>query len=140
MHRWLLVLLVALLPLRGWVGEAMAGQMLQQRLAVIEAASAGAQTLAAASEDCHGHAAKPHGPMLQGHGPEHAAAPDTGPASDWQSEGSLCASCQMCSAVALLLPVDAPLSAPAVSQPRPLGLARLSLSAERAQLFKPPIS
>ena len=50
MHRWLLLIMIALLPLRGWVGDAMAGDMIEQRLAV-------AVQTAEVVHDCPGHEA-----------------------------------------------------------------------------------
>lgn len=158
MYRWLLVLLIALLPLRGWVGDAMAGQMLEQRLATVAAGAqahggagapmhpmppmhhAGAAAGPAMHDDCAGHAIAPAG--VAAAVPPEAGAPasDLNLASEWQSDCPTCASCQVCSAVALLLPAAPPVAAPALSQPRPHGLPRLGLSAERAGLFKPPIS
>ena len=84
----LVLLLVLMLPVRGWLGEAMAGEMLHLPATVLAA---------------HADHASPHG-----HGPhadcaEHAhasgAQPDAKPAFD--ADCRTCASCQACSAVAL---------------------------------------
>jgi hypothetical protein len=57
MHRRLLLLLVAALFLRAWVGEAMAGQMLVQQLQGAGAAVTAAQALPLHGPDCPGMAA-----------------------------------------------------------------------------------
>jgi hypothetical protein len=122
MHRWLLLVMIALLPLRGWVAEAMAGEMLEQRVAM-----AAVQDVAAhqPAHDCMGH--------------------DTGtaqPAGEQAAHGAdcpTCASCQVCSAVALGFAAQ-PQAAVGYSQPRPHSPDRAHRSAERAQAFKPPIS
>jgi hypothetical protein len=120
MHRWLLLLMIALLPLRSWVGDAMAGDMMVQHLA------ATAQT-AQAAHDCPGHAA--------------ASDAQTPPAHETAlpADCANCASCQVCSSVALALPVHR-LPALPFLQPRPTGPAAVHASAERIQAFKPPIS
>jgi hypothetical protein len=129
MHRWLLVLLVALLPLRGWVGDAMAGQMLQQQLAAAVAAvpaGQGHHPGANAHADCMGH---------------QAPAADAGVALDGSptADCPTCASCQACSSVALASVAPAPMAA-RFSQPPPASFDRAHASAERASAFKPPIS
>jgi hypothetical protein len=60
-----LALMIALLPLRGWVGDAMAGQMLQQQLAAINSEAADVDFTSASGsfnasvalhgQDCEGH-------------------------------------------------------------------------------------
>lgn len=49
MHRWVLVLMLVLLPLRGWAGDAMAGRMLAQE-------AAGSHEMA----ECMGHGEPAH--------------------------------------------------------------------------------
>jgi hypothetical protein len=122
MHRWLLLVMIALLPRRGWVGDAMAGQMLDQRLAAIESVQAAAAP-ALAHEDCMGHAA-----------PSENSAP-----AAQQADCPTCASCQVCSSVAMVFSA-------AAMQPVPLGstlptaLVHRFASAEPAPALKPPIS
>ena len=114
--------MIVLLPLRGWVGDAMAGQMLQQQLAGVASASAQVGP-SVAHEDCMGHAA-----------PADEAATPASPA-----DCPTCASCQVCSPVALAFDATMPrpltLVAPVPASP----LARFA-SAEPAPAFKPPIS
>lgn len=125
MRRWLVLLLVLLLPMRAWVGEAMAGEMLHLPAAVMAA----------------GHAAEAppqgHGPHADCAGHAHAsgAQPDAQPAFD--PDCRTCASCQACSAVALAaqLPVRA---AASFSHPQPQAVPLAFSSAEPHLAFKPP--
>ncbi len=125
MHRWLLILLIALVPLRGWVGEAMAGQMLAQQLDAIESVAASA----------HAERAAGHSDTQMAAHDCHSAAPLAAPA-----EGSCasCVQCQVCSVLVL----------PAAAEPAPAGAGQAVPpsrgahfdSAPPAPLFKPPIS
>jgi hypothetical protein len=130
MRHWLLLVLVLLLTLRGWVGDAMAGQMLHQRAAPV----------AAQAVDQHQHAHSDA--TAQGHGhdcDQHAQAPAATGGAQPQSgtDCSTCASCQMCSSVGLAPPlaVEAPTG---FSQPVPQTVQRTYASAEPALAFKPP--
>ena len=141
MQRRLLLLLVCLLALRGWVGEAMAGEMLRQHLAAapgMPAAHAMAQP-GASSDDCRdgiGHASQP---AMQ-HG-EHHATGTAGPAAGASAADDCptCASCQVCSSVGLGVAV-ATLPAGAFSQAPPATVPARHPSAERVPAYKPPIS
>lgn len=130
MRRWLLVFLVLLLPLRGWVGEAMAGQMPQERMAHVQVAKGGVHA--------HGSEAAEHHHQ-DGHGPSHACPGVAGPGDTGATHGDCgtCASCQVCSSVALssTVPVIAPTR---FSQPRPETPQRAYTSAESLLAFKPP--
>lgn len=120
MHRWLLLVMIALLPLRGWVGSAMAGEMLEQRVAAVAA-----QGQQQPDHDCMGHGAS-------------APVPADEPTA-MGADCPTCASCQVCSAVALAFAVQPPESS-RYSQPPPDSPDRAHRSADRAQAFKPPIS
>lgn len=110
MRRRMLLVLVILLCLRGWVGEAMAGQMLGQQLQVAQAA--------AAMPDCPGHAAM-------------AAA---GEESD-----SSCGSCLQCQACSLhALPAAAPVLRARGVTAAPPAPPQSFVSAEPVRGFKPP--
>lgn len=136
----LLALLIALMPLRGWAGDAMATRMVAaavvQQSPVAQAGGTHADTPGAPAHD---HVlADPAGvqtvaPDCAGHG--------TAPASS-SSDTSHCQSCVVCQAcysVALLLPVDAgDLSRIATVVPQ--SAAPSFNSAERALRLKPPIS
>lgn len=125
MRRWFVLLLIALLPLRGWVGEAMAGEMLGQHVAA--AAATQAQQAQAHSHDCMGH----------------QAAADLGGEQETVQSASgdcpTCASCQVCSSV--VLSVDAArLPAAAFGNTLVPRMGTRFASAEPAPAFKPPIS
>jgi hypothetical protein len=128
--RWFLVLMMLVLPLRGLVGDAMAGEMLAMHMAGAAAASqVTAQAAPAAHHECMDHAGS-------------ASMGGEAPASEPVQAGAdcpTCASCQACSAVALTLPpapalpVAAPRAPPASSDTR-------FASTVPAQGLKPPIS
>lgn len=127
MRRWFVLVLIALLPLRGWVGEAMAGEMLAQHLAAPKIVASGQASMGAdGHQDCMGHAL----PSDAGHP---AASPQPG------SDCPTCAQCQACSSVALALPPA--LSLPPVAPSVVPGEAPAHFaSAEAARGLKPPIS
>ena len=117
MRRWLLFTLIAVLCLRAWAGEVMAGQMLAQHLH--------AATVAAAQAE-------------GGHAPDCMAsmAGQEGDAADGMACGS-CLHCQDCSITAL--PAVAPAVQAALPQ-APQTHARVAFaSAEPLQRLKPPI-
>lgn len=135
MRHWFFVLLIMLLPLRGWVGDAMAMQMALpgQHHAPVAGAmqhadgdSGAAHTqvnsvTASAAGDCGGH----------------TAAQDTGDESD-TVHCEACAMCQTCHTVAVLPPAE--FSAVAqVSPTSPPATMQVFASAERALFLKPPI-
>jgi hypothetical protein len=128
MRRWLLLLVVLLLPLRGWMGDAMAGQMLQHSAAdmnVHASAVAGAEH-AAPVHDCADHA---HAAPAPAH--EQQAQPEAG------TDCRTCASCQVCSSVALS-PTPTAVAASAFSHPRPQTVQLAYASADTGLFFKPP--
>ena len=128
MRRWLLILVVLLLPLRAVVGSAMAGQMLQPH----------GQADATAVHHAHAATGAPHAPA---HDCEHAAPAAGEAADDTQPQAGgdcpTCASCQVCSSVALFPDT---FQAPVVgfSQPPPQALQGTYASAEPLLAFKPP--
>jgi len=129
MVRWLVLLLIALLPLRGWVGDAMAGQMLVQQIAAAQAGGAPAS-----------HAAPHHHAAAMDHDcMNHGVAPEAAPAAQSPQDCPTCASCQVCSAVALVFDATAPPLSHAPSA-TPSWAGHGYPSAERAPAFKPPIS
>jgi hypothetical protein len=119
MHRWLLVLMIALLPLRGWVGEAMAGQMLAQQLHTANSSVMQADAMA----DCPGHPAAAQAPS------DKAADPTC----------TSCAHCQACSTVALQPAPARALPAPTTYALPATGAAHFA-SALPVPALKPPIS
>lgn len=121
MRRFVLLILVAVLCLRVWAGEAMAGHMLAQQVAAA-AASAPAEPAPAMVE---------HAPDCPG------ASADTAPAAG-HADCSSCLSCQDCSLNAMTMAFGAQLFA----QPAPLTPARhfYFASADPRPGFKPPIA
>ena len=140
MRRLLLVLMLVLLPLRGWVGDAMATQMAAPAL-VQQTAGAGVAGIHTHNADTPTH---PHSGLSQadtattatdcaGHTGSGSSSPAD--ALDCQS----CVACQACHTVALAVPVhiDTELSkAPG----EPLSVVSRFTSADRALGLKPPIS
>jgi len=125
-----LALMIALLPLRGWVGDVMAVELAQQSVAGPHPAMAGA---ASALADCH----EGHGEHA-GHAPMAQPAPHAQPGDEHAADCGTCTVCQICHSVALTavlprLPAAVlPMAAPRTSQPQ-------YASAERVQGDKPPI-
>lgn len=124
-----LALMIALLPLRSWAGDAMAVE------AAAPALGGPAPAGQAAMDDCHQN----HG-QAAGHAMGHEAAPaDTTQDEHTGADCGTCTACQICHSVALtavlpqaLAPV-LPAAAPRSSQPR-------YASAAPAPGLKPPIS
>ena len=121
MRRWLLLLMIALLPLRGWVGEALAGQMIEQQ--VHAAASAAQEAMheqhAAAHDDCAG---------------DESASP-----THDHADCSTCAGCQACSAAMLVGLVASP-RVQRFTLPLPAAFEPSHREAGPQSPFKPPIS
>mgnify|MGYP000889993071 CR=1 FL=1 len=139
MRRWLLVTLVLLLTVRGWVGDAMAGEMLATRLA---AASEGTAVVAqhGAHNEASTTAAEPdcHGVMPVALPPAADDPADAQPAAS-HADCPTCSACQICSAVGVLLP-NAPRLPAALAQPVPVARLAVITSIAPVALFKPPIS
>jgi hypothetical protein len=117
MRHFVLALMIVLLPLRGWVGDAMAMQM-----------SAGAleATAVAAQKDTE------HVHCLEQASSSEEAAPAT-------ADCNTCTSCQICHSIALT-PTLLTLATVPMPVAQPQAGAPLFASAERALGFKPPIS
>ncbi len=129
-------LMIALLPLRGWVGDAMA--MTPEAHAMPASHPGHTPVVHADLADCHGHAdmADCHGHPGMAHA-DHGTpeAHDAHAATDCGS----CSACQICHSVALapMLPAFAADVQPASA---PQSATRELASAERAPGYKPPIS
>ena len=117
MRIWLLVILIALLPLRSWAGDAMAGQLLAQQLAAATQAEA-----AAPMADCPGHAAM-----------------DAADAGTDAGASACCEQCQLCSSVSPRLAVGVALEPP-LTHARPIAAQPRFASASSLRLLRPPIS
>lgn len=142
MRHLILALMIALLPIRGWVGDVMATEMASGRTAhivtgtdnAIETIADHAHTAGAKDNFDHGSAAQQMMVVLtdcEGNGH------DSSPAEHASCEA--CAACQSCHTVALspTAAVASPMLTPLASPSSPL--ARFA-SADAAQGQKPPIS
>lgn len=120
MRLFLLTLMIALLPLRGWMGDAMT---LERSVSEHDA-----MTVASVQDNCH---------QISQHG-MHEAATTSDPAHA-QDDGDSCTDCQICHSIALATTL---LSTPTLQarMPQPLVLNRLHASADPAPGFKPPIA
>lgn len=114
-------ILIALLPLRSWAGDAMAIQMAAQTIPAT-AASPNSE-----HADCMEHAAMA----------DDGATHDKAPTADGHC--NTCAACQACSAVALVFP-DTAVALAALHHSVPQWTAVRFTSADRALGQKPPIS
>ena len=134
MRRWFFVLLILLLPLRGWVGDAMAMQM---ALPGQHAPASGPMQHADGhSEPAHAHLSPVALAAADDCG-EHTTAQDPGDESD-SAHCEACAMCQTCHTVAVLQPAVL-LATGQVSPTPPAGNMHGFVSADRALLLKPPI-
>lgn len=137
MRRILFLLMIALLPLRGWVGDAMALQMvlpggLAHTAVHASAPGSDAQAHGGAAADQHRHLATtaPRGDCT-----DHALGGTTEPDSHCKT----CTVCQTCHTVAITVPAtgtegtEPPAALPVLADSR-------FASADRAPGFKPPIS
>lgn len=123
----LLALMIALLPLRGWVGDVMA----------MEPSMQGPGAHAVVMPDCHeAHTmATPH----QGHAMAGADKAAVSPDGAAQADCGSCSLCQICHSVALA-PVLPQLPAARLPSAAPTSGQPLYVNAERALGDKPPIS
>lgn len=123
MRLWVLVLAIVLLPLRGWVGDAM-------MLAPAQSATAGHAMHAMQSADAHdmhaAHLVMDAGATHDGTDSPHAAH-------------TTCDTCQFCHSVAVTAWPEVPMPFAAIAHMPVAGAMRFA-SAEAAQGFKPPIS
>jgi len=131
MVRWLLILLMAVLPLHGWAGATLsvARALGHDAPAAVHATLSHAQAVAEAGRvdpDCLEHGAAPH------HGGAAQGGDDTGACPT-------CPACHACSPAALVSAMIEAAS-PAFGTPRPDGASSRFASAEPAPGFKPPIS
>ncbi len=124
----LLALMIALLPLRGWVGDVMAMERVAQGLTTTQAA--------AAPGDCH-EAMASHGHASAQHD-DHPSVADQGSA-DFGGDCGGCTACQICHSVALAGTFSLTSTAASATS-APQTQARLHASIARAPGFKPPIS
>jgi hypothetical protein len=133
MRIWLLVLMIALLPVRGWLGNAMAVDMASQ--AVAKAQKAGSPVPANVVIDAEA--------SMPADCPMHAQSADTAAAAIDAEAGSVhcnaCDTCELCLALATSTWSDAATLAFA-PHAAPLATGYRFTSADRFSSFKPPIS
>ncbi len=132
MRRLVLILMLVLLPLRGWVGEAMAMQMLAQHVFAT-------QNVAALADEISVEATFDAEMQADCHGDSHVPAVATAPADSSSSACGTCPLCQMCHSVAAPAPFTS-VPTPWLPHVQPTtGSARYA-SAPAAFALKPPIS
>lgn len=119
-----LAFMIALLPLRSWVGDAMAMGLGSHAMTAAQA-----EVMPPAAADCHDHSG--HAPVLDHLAAQHSEAHD-------QDCGS-CSACQICHSVALASALPSYTPSPLPDVP-PASATRQLASAERAPGYKPPIS
>ncbi len=142
MRHLMLALMIALLPLRGWVGDAMATEMASGMVA-----AAGPHT-SASHPHAGGAEAGTHDHMTMD-SPEHMAMPDcaghgalAGSAQDNVSHDDHCGSCDSCQTCHTVALFDGA-GASASTWPTPMAPASIEarfISADAALNQKPPIS
>ena len=134
MRHLVLALVILLLPLRGWMGDAMATSMAAGQLTVLQAAQKKAATAATENMASHAHEV---GAMVHDCGMQSMDAADS--ADDSGMDCASCASCQACHTVALSPVAEKSIATfnPA-SQPDAATLPFASADAALSQ--KPPIS
>jgi hypothetical protein len=138
MRRLILAVMIILLPLRGWMGDAMAVEAVTgtpiaiQSIAVDAHPTSGITYFGADS----GHQGLRAGP---GQCPDHASAPAGGDDGDTSAHGLACTLCQVCHTVAMNADATplATLPLPALAPEAPF---HRFTSALPARGLKPPIS
>lgn len=141
MRHLLLALMIVLLPLRGWVGDAMAMQLLpgttQAPQHTLHSMAHSSATMTAHGAEAHAHPAA----RAQGNCPDHATMTQAPAEQSQQADSgdcSTCVACQICHSVALT-PVTLHLGASLLPASPPAASSHAYFSAERALGFKPPI-
>jgi hypothetical protein len=131
MRRFLIVLMIALLPLRSWAGDlmgvSMSTQMLTTASANIAAKHADAKHASADMKDCADHAGL------------HSAATSGDPEGTDDAHCKTCVTCQICHSV-LLVDIALPTSVAPVPERLKAPSDATFVSATLADSAKPPIS
>ena len=143
MRHWLLVLLIALTPLRGWATDVMAVAVAtpEQHRAVVQGHSASTLFAAAAGPTDRVRAGTPHADCI-GHPDDGAVTPGDADSPQDGDSAAHCAPCsayQLCSSAALVVLIGIAPLIPAF-QVVPVALRTAFTSVEPARGFKPPIS
>lgn len=144
MQRWFLILMLVLLPLRGWSAQLMGVQMGAMQMGAMQMASAQTVTKPMAAHADMSAADMPADcPMHLASITSSPTPSPTPPASDAQaavadSNHPTCQACQLCMPLALL--TSEPLNLGGQHSPLPLPQAQMRfVSAELPQVAKPPI-
>lgn len=133
MRRLIFILMIALLPLRGWMGEAMATEMAAMHLIANKTANTPASAIFNAENSVHPSFAIPASSALPADCEVHAdMAPDT------SKSNQSCTHCQACHAAGLVSTVQIN-SGQTTHNPSPHAHASLFTSANIALSQKPPI-
>lgn len=144
MRRLMLVLMIALLPIRGWVGDVMATEMVSVHVNAAGIAAtadvskadrlpSGMNQVMGGHSECDGHMAT--SPALD----SLTTAPSTEPRAATDDSCSTCTTCQVCHTVAVAADSVATTAVPGAHTTVARPEARFA-SAEAALGFKPPIS
>jgi hypothetical protein len=128
MRHYLIILMIALLPLRSWAGDVMAVSMATQ-VVTSAGADVAAQRASADVKDCAGHSGS--------HSETTTAGADVGLADDGHCK--TCVTCQICHSVALVSLDVLTSGAPEASRLKSPSAATFA-SAPLADSVKPPIS
>jgi hypothetical protein len=120
MRVWLLLILIALVPLRTWAGDVMAIQMAPHANTAVAVAS---HTHKSAQTNCH----------------ELQTEPEAGATNSAQGHCATCASCQACFTVAIATP-SLQIAAQTLPHHQPVAANAQFTSAILALGHKPPIS
>ena len=144
MRHWLLVLLIALTPLRGWAVDVMAVAVAgfpAQHMAAMQGRVASTSFTAAAEQTERQGAGTPHADCM-GHSDHDAVTPGDAESpqdDDAAAHCDTCSACQLCSSAALVVLIGIAPLIPAF-QGVPVALRTAFTSVEPARGFKPPIS
>lgn len=140
MHRVFLILLIALLPLRGWIGDTTAAQMASLAVAkvtfVLAEETGNATKIVAIHDHMAGTSDHFHAEIAMDCA-SHAAS-DGSPTSS-KENCNTCGLCQVCNSVALAMPTPIAATATIALLVPPYSGTRFA-SADRALSLKPPTS
>lgn len=138
MRRLLVALMILLLPLRGWIGDAMAMELMQPALQAVHT-----QAPAAPEPSSHVHHGDGHAKHDAHAGHGHAAHGATEGAAESQAGHGVghlaCTACQVCHSVAMA-ETFATLAGEALPHAAPQAALPHFASAEARRLPEPPIS
>ena len=140
MRHLLLILMIALLPLRGWAGDAMATGMAVGQVAQIQQKQIATESIAAQSHAVSVTANFDHETALPDAVPTMADCAGHGPEDIDASHCDTCSACQACHTVALSHSAAIALSTVFQAFSLPHSAADQFASADAALRQKPPIS